>query len=349
MVTRPSPPPAEPSPQASRSPAAPSHAPSERPRPQRIGPRAGSRRASVRCTRPPHQRIVTPDGTFNIQRLGDTSTVWGDIYHSMLTLPWVGFFGVIALIYLVMNALFAIAYLIGGDNIANARPGSFADAFFFSVQTMASIGYGAMYPQTTYANVVVAIEALTGLMGVAIATGLLFARFSRPTARVRFSRVAVIAPYDGVPTLMFRTANQRRNRMLEAQICVTLVRNEVTREGQSMRRFYDLSLVRSQTPIFALSWTVMHAIDTNSPLYGLTLEDLEDLDAELIVMLTGLDETFSQTVHARHSYIPAEILPDRQFADLFSYSPDGQFVIDYSRFDQVLAIAPPSPDALPNC
>ncbi|MGF1497435.1 MAG: ion channel [Elainellaceae cyanobacterium] len=294
----------------------------------------------MRCTRPPHQRIVTPNGTFNVRRLGESSTLWSDAYHSMLTLPWVGFFGVIALVYLVMNALFATAYLIGGDNIANARPGSFADAFFFSVQTMASIGYGAMYPQTAYANLVVTVEALTGLMGVAIATGLMFARFSRPTARVIFSRVAVIAPYDGVPTLMFRTANQRRNRMLEAQICVTLVRHEVTQEGHSMRRFYDLSLVRSQTPIFALSWTVMHPIDTSSPLYGLTLEDLEDLDAELIVMLTGLDETFSQTVHARHSYIPVEILPDYQFTDLFSYSPDGQFVIDYSRFNQVLAIAP---------
>ncbi|MGF1535331.1 MAG: ion channel [Elainellaceae cyanobacterium] len=285
-------------------------------------------------------RIVTSDGRFDIARLGVSATPWSDLYHWMLVQSTPVFFGIVGLFYLLANAAFALAYLIGGDHIANARPGSFADAFFFSVQTMASIGYGAMYPQTAYANVVVTIEALVGVMGLAIATGLIFARFSRPTAKVLFSNVAVIAPYNGTPTFMFRCANQRRNRILEAQITVTLVRNETTREGRSMRRFYDLPLVRSQSPIFALSWTVMHPLVPGSPLYDYATFRHEDADAELIVTLTGLDETFSQTIHARHSYIPAEVLADMQFCDLFTHTEAGQFAIDYAHFHEVTPVSP---------
>lgn len=200
---------------------------------------------------------------------------------------------------------------------------------------MATIGYGALYPRTPYANWVVAIEALFGLLGVAIVTGLAFARFSRPTARVMFSRVAVIAPHNGVLTLMYRTANQRYNQILEAQQRVTLVRNEITAEGNFMRRFYDLQLLRSQTPLFALTWTVMHPLDENSPLYGLTAEMLVSQEVEILVTFTGLDETVSQTIHARHSYIPEEILWNMRFVDILSRTPDGQRFIDYTRFHEV--------------
>ncbi|NET11156.1 MAG: ATP-sensitive inward rectifier potassium channel 10, partial [Symploca sp. SIO2B6] len=209
----------------------------------------------------------------------------------------------------------------------------------FSVQTMASIGYGAMHPQTLYANILVTIESLVGLMGIAMVTGLTFARFSRPTTRVMFSNVTVIAPYDGIPTLMFRVANQRRNRIIEAQLNMTLVWNEVSREGHAMRRFYDLPLVRSQTPVFALSWTVMHPITPDSPLHGKTEADLIHTDTELVITLTGLDETLSQTVHARHSYGPTDILRNMIFVDLFTHLPDGRFAIDYDRFHQVKPVS----------
>ena len=203
---------------------------------------------------------------------------------------------------------------------------------------MASIGYGAMYPQTVYANVIVTIEALSGLMILAAATGLMFARFSRPTAHVLFSHVAVVTAYNGIPTLIFRTANQRRNRILEAQVQLTLVQNTVTREGQFMRRFTALPLVRSHSPIFALSWTVMHPIDDNSPLVNKSIQALMEQDSELVVTLTGLDETLSQTIHSRHSYTPNEIIWNHQFVDLFSRSPDGRLAIDYSQFHQVYPV-----------
>ena len=283
----------------------------------------------------PHKRLLNPDGRIEIVRLGHSNDLWRDRYHTMLTMPWSLFFLWTGLVYLVANTIFALGYLMGGDAIANARPGSFADAFFFSVQTMASIGYGAMYPQTLYANILVTIESLVGLMGIAMVTGLTFARFSRPTTRVMFSTVAVISSYDGVPTLMFRVANQRRNRIIEAQLSLTLVWNEISEEGHAMRRFYDMPLVRSQTPVFALTWTVMHPITPDSPLYGMTDADLIHTDTELVITLTGLDETLSQTVHARHSYGPSDILRNMIFVDLFTHLPDGRFAIDYDRFHQV--------------
>ncbi|MGB8687613.1 MAG: ion channel [Microcoleus sp.] len=286
--------------------------------------------------RQPH-RLVSRKGQFtlNVVRLGLPRLHFADLYHWLLTLSWPGFFTLISLLYVITNSLFALAYLAGGDCIANARPGSFQDAFYFSVQTMATIGYGAMYPRTDYANIIVAIQALFGLWGVAMVTGLAFARFSKPTARVIFSRVAVIAPFNGVPTLMYRTANQRLNQILEAQQRATLIRDEVTSEGDYMRRFYDLPLVRSQSPIFALTWTVMHAIDESSPLYKLTAKDLVEQQAEIVITLTGLDETVSQTIHARHSFVASEILWDLRFVDIISRTPEGKRVVDYTRFHEV--------------
>lgn len=284
-------------------------------------------------------RLVAPNGQFNVERQGHSWSPWHDPYHLFLTLPWVHFLSLIGFLYCAANVLFALLYLAGGNGIANADPGDFGDAFFFSVQTMASIGYGAMYPTTLYTNVIVTIEALTGLLGLAMGTGLMFARFSRPTARILFSNVAVVAPHNQVPTLMFRTANQRYNRILEAQIQLILVCNEMTLEGEFMRRFYDLSLVRSRSAIFALSWTAMHPINPDSPLYGKTSEDLEQMEAELVVTLTGLDETFSQTIHARHSYIPSELRWNQRFADIFSVTPEGRRIIDYRYFHETMALS----------
>ena len=281
-------------------------------------------------------QIVRQNGRLNIVGMGQWYSYWRDPYHLMLTLPWSGFLALTVLGYVVANALFALAYLAGGDGIENARPGNFLDAFFFSVQTMASIGYGVMHPRTVYTNVLVTVEALTGLMGLAVGTGLMFARFSRPTARVIFSRVAVITSYEGVPTLMFRAANQRRNQILEAQIRVGLGRDEVSVEGQSMRRVYDLNLIRSQNPLFSLSWTAMHRIDEQSPLYGVTPESLDKAEATLVVTLSGLDETVLQTIHARHTYASRDILWNMRFVDIISKTKDGNRFVDYSRFHDVV-------------
>ncbi len=196
----------------------------------------------------PRVPIKVENGRFQVPGMGAWYSYWRDPYHLLLTISWFGFITFIVFSYLATNALFALLYLAGGDCIKDARPDSFLDKFFFSVQTLASIGYGDMYPTTLYANSIVTIEAMVGLMGIAILTGLAFARFSRPTARVLFSHVAVIVPEDGVPMLKFRTANQRRNQILEAQLRVYLMRDEISAGGQFMRRIYDLKLVRSQTP-----------------------------------------------------------------------------------------------------
>jgi inward rectifier potassium channel len=284
-------------------------------------------------------RMIDPQRGFKVVRKGVSNSHWGDLYHWLVSLSWPRFLTLISLGYVTINTLFALAYLAGGDGIANAHPGSFLDAFFFSVQTMASIGYGAMYPKTLYANVIVTIESFLGLMGLAVGTGLIFARFSLLKARVIFSRVAVITPHNGVPTFMFRVANERQNWILEAQVRVTLVRNEITAEGYVMRRFYDMYLLRGQTPLFALTWTVMHPIDEKSPLYGMTPEQMYEDDIEILVTLTGLDETVSQTIHARHSFVTEEILWNMRFVDILSKTRDGKRSVDYSRFHEVVPLS----------
>jgi inward rectifier potassium channel len=280
--------------------------------------------------------IHIQDGRFNILGVGAWYSYWRDPYHLLLTIPWTGFLALVALSYVAINTLFAFVYLVGGNCIENAQPGSFLDAFFFSVQTLASIGYGAMYPKTIYSNVVVTIEAITGVVGIAVLTGLAFARFSRPTARVLFSRVAVIAPYEGFPTLMFRTANQRRNQILEAQLRVYLMRDEISKDGQFMRRFHDLKLLRHQTPSFSLSWTAMHPIDEFSPLYRATEESLFQARASIVISLSGIDETVSQAINARHTYTAKDIFWNSRFVDIFHDTADGNRYIDYRNFHDVI-------------
>ena len=269
-----------------------------------------------------------------------------DLYHSLLTLPWWAFLLGLAFVYLGLNVLFATLYLRGDGAITNARPGAFSDAFFFSVETLSTIGYGQMSPATLYGNVVMTVEALFGLTLLAVVAGLVFARVSRPTARVIFSKVAVVTPYNGIPTLSFRLANERRNQILEAQVSVTLVRDERTPEGEWMRRFYDLQLARQRSPIFAMTFTVMHPIDPASPLWNATAASLTAEAAEIVVTVTGIDETLSQAVHARTSYLAHEVVWGHRFADVFTQTEDGRLAIDYRRFhdtepDQLPAPNPP--------
>jgi inward rectifier potassium channel len=262
---------------------------------------------------------------------------WFDLYHRLLTIGWGAFFALVAVAYVAFNLFFAALYSLQHGSITAVRPGSTADEFFFSVQTMATIGYGDMHPVTLYANVLVTIEVLLGLICFALVTGLVFARISRPTARVLFSRVAAVSRFAGKPTLMLRVANRRTNRIVEATVTLTLARDEVTEEGVAIRRFYELKPERSRTSLFSLTWTVMHVIDATSPLHGTTPESLAAVAAELIVTIIGLDETVSQTVHARHAYGAADIQWGRRFADILSRDADAIETVDYRRFHDTVA------------
>jgi inward rectifier potassium channel len=282
--------------------------------------------------------LIARDRADRVLALGLRQPWLGDLYHRILTVGWCGFFSGGAGLYLVANAVFALLYLIEPGSIANARPGSFTDAFFFSVQTMATIGYGQMAPATLYANILMTVETGVGLMVVALTTGMVLARFSRPTARVLFSDVAVIGPQNGKPTLSVRLANERQNQILAAEVSMTLVRDEVSLEGDLRRRFYDLKLVRHRSPVFALTFTVMHEIDPDSPLYETTQESLAAGNAELIVTASGVDETLAQPVHARTSYLPGEIRWDHRFADIMGWTEDGRRAIDYRRFHDTMRL-----------
>nr|WP_245817259.1 ion channel [Hydrococcus rivularis] len=301
-------------------------------------PRQERNSAKARQRRLPVVKIQIQDGRFQIVGLGAWYSYWRDPYHMMLTIPWWGFIAIVAIAYIVLNALFALLYLAGGDCLEGARPGSFEDAFFFSVHTLASIGYGVIAPKTTYANIIVTLSAITSLLTIAVVTGLAFARFSLPTARVLFSRVAVITPYDGVPTLMFRAANQRRNLILEAQLQVYLMRDEISSEGQFMRRIYDLKLLRHRSPSFALTWAAMHQIDENSPLYGATPDSLFENQTTLVISLSGIDETVAQAIHSRHIYAAQDILWNNRFVDVIRDAPNGDRYIDYNHFHDVVPI-----------
>jgi len=282
--------------------------------------------------------IKVENGIFSVEGLGDWHSYWREPYHLMLTIPWVGFVGIITVAFLLLNAFFACLYLLGGDNIIGARPGSFEDAFFFSVQTIASIGYGVLSPKNTYANLIMVTEAISALLVTAVVTGLAFSRFSRPTAKVMFSDVCVIMPYEGIPTVLFRAANQRRNRILEAEVIIYFSRDETSSEGHQMRRFYQLQLSRSRTPTFNLPWTLMHTINESSPLFGCSREELIDAQAQLIISLTGLDETVSQNVHARHTYGMNQIFWNHQLADIINFMPNGDRYIDFAHFHQVIPL-----------
>jgi inward rectifier potassium channel len=264
--------------------------------------------------------------------IGQDGSQWKDVYHAVLTVPWWGFFLSLAAIFLGVNAIFAGLYLLVPGSIMGAHRGSFSDAFFFSVETFGSIGYGVLSPKTTYANVIMTCESFTALVNLAVVTGVIFARFSRPFARVVFSNVAVIVPFEGVSTLMFRAANQRANQILDATATVSLARQVTTQEGITMRRFEELKLVRASTPLFSLSWTIMHKIDETSPLYGVTIDTLYDYEMDIIVLLRGTDETFAQVIYARHAFEADDILFDRRFVDVLHVGETGRMEVDLHHF-----------------
>lgn len=288
------------------------------------------------------QRIISRDGRVNITLVGLRNRPLTDVYHGLLVASWPRFLGLVVLFYLLSNALFALLYFLDPGGIENTRPGSYADAFYFSIQTLATIGYGKFAPLDTYSHLVVTIESVAGLLWTALTTGLVFAKFARPTARVLFSRVAVITERDGVPSLILRLANERSNQIVEAQLRLTLFRNEVTREGEQVRRYHNLELSRSQSPLFTMTWTAVHPITPGSPLYGQTRESLLAAEVEILVSFIGVDNTFAQTVHARHSYSVNDLRWNERFQDLFRREPGGRRFADFHQFHQTLPVPQPA-------
>jgi inward rectifier potassium channel len=241
--------------------------------------------------------------------------------------------------FLLLNAFFALAYVrVGG--IAGAQAGSFRDAFFFSVQTMGTIGYGAMYPTSTSANVLVVAESVVGLIFTALATGIVFARFSRTTGELVFSRHACISPMDGVPTLAFRVGNDRSSTIFEARVSVALIRTEKTAEGVLFYRLHDLELVRSQSQALQRSFVVMHQITKTSPLYRVTPDSCVKSETEITVSVVGTDDTSLQPVHARRLYQTKDILWGARLSDILSELPDGRIQLDVRKFHETVATAP---------
>lgn len=257
-----------------------------------------------------------------------------DAYHLLLETSWPNALLLIAVLFLAANALFAAAFMVTGG-IANAS-GSFGDAFFFSVQTMGTIGYGGMAPLSLAANVLVVLESVVSLIITALSTGIVFARFSRTTAEVVFSHSLCIAPVDEVPTVAFRIGNDRSNSIFEARISVIFVRTEKTKEGQTLYRMYDLPLVRANASSLERSFTVMHRIDDKSPLHGYTRESCVKDEVEIMVSVSGTDDISLQPVYARHTYFPKDMHWNRRLADVLHERADGKLVLDVRKFHDTL-------------
>ena len=299
---------------------------------------ASTKAASTAPAREPEAHHGSPRklefGSRKILVYGMPVQTWRDFYHFALTMRWPTFFASLAGLFIVLNGIFACLYQLGTAPIANQYPHGFLGAFFFSVETLATVGYGDMHPQTIYAHLVATLEIFVGMSGVALATGLVFARFSRPRAKILFANQVVVHPIEGRMTLMARAANARQNVIAEAQAKLRLIRVETSSDGYTARRIYDLKLVRSEHPLFTLGWNLMHIIDESSPLFGATAESLARQTAALHVVIEGSDESTAQTMQARHIWSDAQIRWQYRYVDLIS-EVDGVSVMDYSHFHDV--------------
>jgi len=274
-------------------------------------------------------------------RKGAPSELRRDFYFFVMEGSWKRFFLVLAFLYVITNVFFAALYAAEPGSISGAHD-SFADAFYFSVQTLSTIGYGAMSPDTEYGNVIVTIEAAIGLLGAALATGLMFAKASRPTSSTLFSKVMTLSRRHGETNLVLRAGNARGNDVVDASVSIVVLRDELTPEGEHIRRISDLKLVRDRTPLFAVSWTIMHVIDDDSPLADVNWDRPGDDIIALVVTLLGHDGTYGQTVYARKIYYAEDIRPNHRFVDVISQLPDGRLMIDYEKFHDTEAVEPPA-------
>jgi inward rectifier potassium channel len=292
-------------------------------------------------SRESRQRLLNRDGSFNVSRYGLGFFESFAPYHALLTVSWSGFLGAVVATYFIVNLVFAVAYLAcGADALVGSglstMGGRFGQAFFFSVETFATIGYGQVAPNGVVANVIVTVEALVGLMYQALATGLLFARFTRPTAAMLFSRQAVIAPYNDGQALMFRMVNRRRNEIIQLEAQVLFSAMVADGRGGATRQYTLLPLERNKVTFFPLSWTVVHPIDRASPLAGQTRESMAATQAEILVLLSGIDEALEQTVHARSSYRADEIIWNARFRSMFlKTDAQSRVAVDVSRVHEI--------------
>jgi inward rectifier potassium channel len=282
----------------------------------------------------PVKRFSTTRELGTMQRIAHRQVAGFDVYHYIMGLSWPAFFGVLAAAFIVFNFAFGLLYLIEPGSLTNARPGSVADVFFFSVHAMAAQGYRDVHAATLYADLLVTAEVMCGMTMIAFITSLVFARFSRPKAGVVFSRNAVVCHNDGDLMLLIRVTNQRKNLVMDAKASIMLVRSEITAEGNAHRRFIDLALVRDHVPIWMITWTFMHRIDKSSPLYGLTHDDLVAQEAEFSIALTGIDEILALPVCSQHSYVAEDVLWNHRHADVIGMGKDGNVRVDFGQLHE---------------
>ena len=276
--------------------------------------------------------VLEENGRRDIIRTGLQRGTLNDLYHHLLTMSWPTFFWASLLLYLVINLGFGMLYFLIPGSVTNIAPGDFLSDVFFSVQTISTVGYGIWAPAGRLTNTIVSFEVLAGMMLNALATGLVFARFSRPRARILFSRTAVVSYDDMLPTLTVRLANMRRTLILSANVDMTLARLMPNDHGRLIRRFDRLNLVQSHAPIFRISLNATHMIDETSPLYGLSAETLLEQNAEIIVTMDGTDEISSQTIFARHAYEIGHVKHGFRFVEMIINRPDGRVEVDFNHF-----------------
>lgn len=270
-----------------------------------------------------------------IQRLGIKKNNLRELYYSILKMSWARFFLILSLVYMLINAFYAGLYMLDIKGIANTENKSFFEAFVFSVQTFATIGFGFFYPTTHFIHIIVILESLSGVVFTAIVTGLTFAKFSKPTTHIIFSNKAIVCDYDGVPTLIFRLGNGRESSIVDAKISVVTLKPVVTKEGHTLQRFVDVKLERARSPFFLLTWSVMHKIDETSPFYGYTEQDFIKNKVNLFVSMNGYDEIYSQTVHVGFRYQQNEIKFSKKFVDVVEVLGDGTRKIDFTKFHEI--------------
>jgi len=302
-------------------------------RPIALTPQEISKMFKSQSERIPKMRVVMLGGREVIAE-GLHLNFWADISHRCMTASWPAFIGGAALVFVAFNAVFAFFYWIGNQPISNVPGGAYIDYLYFSIETLSTAGYGDMHPQTHYGHFIATVELFTGIFSMSLMTGLIFARFSRPNARLLFADNPVISNHEGKPTLMVRLANERHNIIGNATARLWLLKNVVSMEGRLLRRFYELPLVRNEHPALALSWTLYHVLSEESPLYGLSADDLEASKVSLVVVVSGYDVVAAQTVHARKSYDPSDIRFGQRYADILDTSEDGRIRIDYGRFHE---------------
>jgi inward rectifier potassium channel len=278
--------------------------------------------------------VIVHVGQFEFLKINTGKRDWRDVYHWILSLTWTEFAAVISGNYLALNLVFAALYSIGGDCIAEMPAGSFLAAFFFSVQTLATVGYGHMYPITLYGNIVTTVEILVGMFGMAVMTGLIFIRFSRPRARIEFTRSLVIGPFNGQPTLMLRVANLRHSSMAEAEFRVMFMRDEELVEGETFRRFYSLKLHFDRLITFPVVLTLLHTIDATSPLYGTTPELLEDIDARFVASVVGIETVMQAAVQCQKDYSWRDVRFGERFVEIYTSTGEGRLTVDYGRLHE---------------